>query len=759
MNVWISSPESPRRMRPGERLSVRVGTWPIGPGQKVTVRFRVRHADASSEARLVEARWERNDGVNSTFGAEIGPFAAGDLVTFSAEASDDRVTVQTPDRSLRIGPKIYLALLWHQHQPLYRDTARFELRGSLQQPWVRLHAIRDYYAMAALVAEHPDVHLTINLTPALLAQIADYTERGATDTALELSLKPAEDLTADERERLLSTFFEADWHTQVFIHPRYAELFAQRTHGTAFSTQDLRDLQAWFNLAWFGQEFRDGEVLLATGEVASVRHWVRQARGFELADIRRIVDEQLKVMRAVLPIHRTLQNHGQIEVSTTPYFHPILPLLVDTDRATIDLPGATYPPRFAHPEDAEVQVRRACEEYARPLGQRPRGMWPAEAAVSQSVVPFFAGAGLAWIASDAGVLARSGRWGYEANRPDILCTPYIAEQDGRSIAVFFRDAQLSDAIGFRYAKWQDAGAAAKAFVDEVKDRFAERVTSDDDRVLTVALDGENAWGTYAADGRPFLRALYRALSDDPEIATVTFAEYLDGNAPRGLAPHPSASLPRVYDLFTGSWIDQVGSAPGVDLGTWIGRPEKNRAWALLGQARDRVTGLAVTSISNRAAFDALLAAEGSDWFWWFGEDHTSGLDDEFDRLFRMHLANSYRAIGEEPPRDLDVPVAEHAVIWSLTRPTEAVARGEALIAQTNCPGRLSWSVDDGPWHEADMNPVGGAMAAIERHQVRVGPLVPSAQEVRIRFHCTHSACDCRQPCCRSEVYRVRIGAP
>lgn len=448
-------------------------------------------------------------------------------------------------------PKIYLALLWHQHQPVYKDASYPTAKGSYVQPWVRLHAIRDYYSMTALVAEHPGIHVTINLTPSLLKQIEDYLEHGATDRALELTLKPAENLTPAEREHLLSRSFDAHWHNQIFPHPRYKELFTQRTENRAFSFQDLRDLQMWSNLAWFGKEFRDGDVKLATGEVVSVGHLVCKARNFTQADIEAMVEEQYKVMTGIVPLHHALQERGQIEVSTTPYCHPILPLLIDTDRATIDRPGTSYPRRFAHPEDAEAQVRLAVELYHRQFGCAPRGMWPAEGAVSQFAVPFFAAHRVRWIATDRGVLAKSGRWGYGADNPDVLCQPYRAEEGSESISVFFRDTQLSDGIGFHYQDYADYKEAAAAFLREVKERFAWRVAPDKDHVLTVVLDGENAWGAYRNDGRPFLHALYDLLERDGEVQTVTFHEYLDGDLARCVAPHPIEEQTKVYDLFTG----------------------------------------------------------------------------------------------------------------------------------------------------------------------------------------------------------------
>lgn len=652
-----------------------------------------------------------------------------------------------------------LALLWHQHQPVYKDTAHPTLAGSYRHPWVRLHAIRDYYSMAALVAGHPGLHLTINLTPVLLWQLEDYAERGATDRALDLARTPAEALTAAERELLLGGGFDASWHTQIFPHARYKELFALRQEGRPFAAQDLRDLQMWATLAWFGQEFRDGAVPLATGEVASVRRFVRQGRDFTTGDIAAMLAEQDKILRAVVPIHRLLQDRGQIEVATSPFAHPILPLLADTDRATIDRPGASRPRRFSFPEDAEAQVRLAVDCYRRHFGRAPRGMWPAEGAVSRFVLPHFARHGIRWLATDRGVLARSGRWGYDADDPAVLCRPYRAEEGGHAVSVFFRDTGLSDAIGFRYHAYEDPAAAAGDFLREITARFAPAGPGAIERVVTVVLDGENAWGDYREDARPFLHALYGLVAHDPEIRTVTFGEYLDGNPARGIAPHPPEDQERVYDLFTGSWIDELGSAPGVDLGTWIGEPEENRAWELLGAAREALARAGATPETAPAAYDALYLAEGSDWFWWFGDDQDSGDDAEFDDLFRTHLRNVYRGLGQPSPAELDSHIVPHHARWTFTEPVGRMQPGDRLTVRTNCPGVLAWRAGDGPLREDALAPTGGVMAGARRYHLTLGPFSPDVPAIRFRFRCTQPGCDGRDICCSREEHAVEIADP
>lgn len=653
-------------------------------------------------------------------------------------------------------PRVHLVLLWHQHQPLYRDPSSTDGRVRFVFPWVRLHAIRDYYSMAAVVAEHPGVHLTINLTPVLLLQIKEYAERGATDRALDLTLRPAEELAPEEREELLSSFFDAHWHHQIFPHPRYTELFDQRARRHPFALQDLRDLQMWSNLAWFGQEFRTGAVELATGHVVSVHELVEQGAGYTTAQIQAMAAEQFEIMRAVVPIHDRLQRAGQIEVSTTPFYHPILPLLMDTDRATIDRPGTSLPRRFAQPDDAEAQTLAARGFYERCFGLPLRGMWPAEGAVSQSVIPVFARSGATWIATDQGVLARSGRWGYRTEDPNVLCQPYRAEEEEHSIAVFFRDTELSDRIGFQYAEASNHEHAAREFVEEIKQRFAHAFRGDEEHVLTVALDGENAWSSYPEDGRTFLHALYHLLENDSEICTVTPAEYLEGHRTRGVAAHPVSALTRVHDLFTASWIDENGSAPGVDLGTWIGEAEENKAWELLGSARELVARSGARSETHPTVYQALHAAEGSDWFWWLGSDQSSGYDEAFEALFRVHLARIYTELGVDPPAGLTVSIIPSKVVWTISHQVDRIGAQDVLVVQTNCPGVLVWQVDGHSAEIEALTPVGGVMAGVARHQIRIGPW-PEAHELTFRFECRHKDCDCDGPCCQATVFRVGIG--
>ena len=761
MVIWHLTSDTPRfpfHVSAGQHVNLRFGTWPMENGQRTWIEARAVHPEGTEETGRVDGTWNFNEDGNSYWFVNVGPFEDGVRVEYRLHGSSPAGLSEAGPFTFQVGPKIHLAILWHQHQPLYKDLQAKQPQGSYRLPWVRLHAIRDYYAMAALLERHPQVHLTMNLTPVLLWQVEDYAERSATDRALDLTRIPARRLNAAEQEELLSTFFEANWHTQIFPWPRYRELFEKRRNGASFATQDLTDLQMWFNLAWFGPEFQEDAVVLPDSGTASVRRLVEKGAGYTSRELEEMVGEQLKILCNVVAIHRQLQDRGQIEISTTPFYHPILPLLVDTDRAAIDRPGAVHPTRFHYPEDAAAQLRQAVQFYRERFGRPPDGMWPAEGAVGQSVISLFAEADVRWVATDRGVLARSGLYGYHVEDPNVLCQAYRAEDEqGHGVAVFFRDPVLSDKIGFHYQEYPDPEQAAADFIRELKERFAWQVNDPANRIVSIILDGENAWGAYQQQARPFLHALYAALAVDSEIRTLTFREYLEGHPTRQVPAHPISALPKVYDLFEASWIDENGSAPGNDLGTWIGEVEENRGWDRLREAREWLGRMKATPQKHPHAFQALYAAEGSDWFWWFGEDQASDSDAEFDDLFRDHVKAVYRTLRRKPPVWLDDAIVPHALIWTFARPVRSVHSGDRLSIRTNCPGELVWKTDqEEQWTTHEMIPAGGVMAAVQRFGLTLGPFTPSLRWVEFRFRCTHPGCCGTDPCCRTEVQRVVV---
>jgi len=539
---------------------------------------------------------------------------------------------------------VNLALLWHMHQPFYEDLAT----GEHILPWVRLHAIKDYWGMVALLEEFPRVRVTFNLVPSLVVQVQAFADDRARDRHLALGLKAAQDLTDDEARWLVANGFHAPYGRMIGPYARYAELHAARIARQPFTPDDLRDLQVWHKLAWIDPDWlaRDPRLLSL----------IAKGRGFTEADKIVLRDIELELLRLVVPAYREASGRGQVELSCSPFYHPILPLLCDTDTGLGSHSQSGRPrTRFARPGDARVQVERALSFHEQTFGKRPSGMWPSEGSVSDEAVALMAGAGVAWIATDEDILSRSlgvslPRDGVgHAERPDLLYRPYRLGAGGP--VALFRDHALSDLIGFHYQSW-DAGAAAADFVERVREagRRFSAATGGEVATVSVILDGENAWEHYPGGGRPFLRALYAALSATADIRTVTMAE---------AATAPAAALATVH---AGSWIN-------ADFYIWIGHRDDHRAWSQLAEARvafDRHAA-AVAPEDRDRAFEELLIAEGSDWFWWYGDDHSSDHDREFDALFRVHLRNAYSSLGQPIPDELHAsnistgPAPDHLV--------------------------------------------------------------------------------------------------
>ena len=528
---------------------------------------------------------------------------------------------------------VKLALLWHMHQPYYEDLAT----GEHILPWVRLHAIKDYWGMVAMLEAFPRVHVTFNLVPSLIAQVEAFAGDRARDRHLELGLKPAADLTDDEGRWLVANGFHAPYERMIGPYPRYAQLHARREARQPFAPQELLDLQVWHKLTWM-----DPDLLAANPRLRSL---VDKGRDFIESDKALLRAAELELLGMVIPAYRAASERGQVELATSPFYHPILPLLCDSDAHLRAHPGAARPrQRFARPEDARAQIDRAMAFHERAFGRRPAGMWPSEGSVSDEAVALMAQAGIQWIATDEDILSRSlniplPRDGYgHSERPEVLYRPYRVGATGT--AALFRDHSLSDRIGFHYQSW-DAGAAAQDFIERVREagRRFSAATGGEVGTVAVILDGENAWEHFAGGGRPFLRALYGGLEACPDIQTVTMSEAAMGAS-------TSARLP---SIFPGSWIN-------ADFYIWIGHRDDHRAWTQLGELRS-VFDARAASVSPEArdrAFEEILIAEGSDWFWWYGDDHSSDHDREFDDLFRRHLRNAYAALDAPVPDELHV---------------------------------------------------------------------------------------------------------
>jgi alpha-amylase/alpha-mannosidase (GH57 family) len=565
--------------------------------------------------------------------------AVGAATATAAEPAEGVVTA-TPvaEPAEPAGEPLYLALIWHQHQPVYFKDPE---TGVYQKPWVRLHAAKDYVDMAAMLTDYPDIKATFNLTPSLLRQLQDL-EAGAVDLYWVHTLVPAAELTAEQKDFITSRFF--DINPKIIARfPRYQEIADDRGNSADWGTQTWLDLQVLFNLAWTDPAW------LAEEPLASL---VAQGRDYAEADKEVVLDEHARLVAEVIPLHRRLQDSGQIEVTMTPFFHPILPLLLDTDLARIAVPDIELPPRFTYGFDAVAQVEMGVTYYSDLFGQPPRGMWPAEGAVAQGIVGMVARQGIRWMASDEEVLARSlGQASYARNSQEVvadadaLYRPYRVSSRDDQMYIIFRDKVISDKVGFTYSGTPGEAAAAD-FVSRIlaiRDQLAANGAAGP-HLVSVILDGENAWEHYDNDGKAFLHAMYRLLSEQQAagtIQTVTPSEYLAR----------FAEQPAIEELWPGSWVSP-------DYLTWIGEDEENRAWSYLGDVRAMLERkkLALDPETLARAMDVIYAAEGSDWFWWYGADQNSGDDGSFDLQFRLTLQQVYEIIGEPIPTFLKVPV-------------------------------------------------------------------------------------------------------
>jgi len=540
-----------------------------------------------------------------------------------------------------------IAFLWHLHQPPYEDPET----GAYLLPWVRLHATRGYLDLADIHLRFPEVRSTVNFSPILLEQLEAYAEGRARDRFLEIAARPAADLSEAERLYLLRRFFMVSWEQGIRPFPRYRALLDKRGRSTGsvdfpriartFTEAELRDLQVLFQLAWMG--------FFARRESELVRELVTKGENFTEEEKEALLAEQARLVARVIPMWKQAAAQGSVELSASPYAHPILPLLCDTDVARVALPQARRPERLLARDDAKRQVRLGMQVHERVFGRSPAGMWPSEGSVSDEALDVLWQAGIQWVATDEEILLRSLPG---ADLREIY-RPWKVRAGRGEMHVVFRDRRLSDRIGFVYAR-----ASARDAVDDLLGEVS-RIQSGLRRraLVSIILDGENPWEYYPASGEAFLGELFSRLARrEGGIVTWTMSETLAWNGPTGRLDH----------IHPGSWIE--GS-----FRIWIGHPEDVAAWNLVRQTKDAVDQAAQSGAGEEELAVArahLLRAEASDWFWWYGEDFVTETRTEFDLLFRHHIQAAFRALGREPPAASLSPLIP-----------EGVEFGEALVAR------------------------------------------------------------------------------
>jgi alpha-amylase/alpha-mannosidase (GH57 family) len=567
--------------------------------------------------------------------------------------------------------RIHLCVLWHMHQPQYRDPEA----GRYVLPWTRLHAVKDYWGMVKVLQETPEFHATFNVVPSLGMQLEEYASGKFDEPWFALAFKKTDDLTREDKVEILARAFQLNHERLMSRWPRFVELYEwSRPAGGAqalvtFTSRDWRDLQVLSQLAWMD------EIWLEKDDVVS--RLADKGKDFTEREKETLRAKQLELLALVLPVYREATQTGQIELSTTPFYHPILPLLCDSDIARVANPGTPLPRRaYRHPEDAREQLRRARAYHERVFGAKPAGLWPSEGSVSDQTLSIAIEEGFQWFGTDEGVLGRTLNVGFFRDTTGIpanserLYKPWRIHIAGNAITGLFRDHQLSDLIGFVYSR-MDSKAAAQDLHEKLR-YLGERVQSADPLTICLFLDGENAWEYYPGNGREFLREFYRRIASDQDFRALTASEAIAA----------AKNVPTNGGIFPASWIN-------ANFDVWIGDAEDVAAWELLWDAR-QVYGRAAeaqkqgrsdapTETALLTAFESLLAAEGSDWCWWYGPEHSTANDAEFDALYRKHLTGIYLALGQVAPADLAKPIKR--------RPEHALQMAPAGLLKITVDGR------------------------------------------------------------------------
>ncbi|MDD5197216.1 MAG: glycoside hydrolase family 57 protein [Candidatus Omnitrophica bacterium] len=515
-----------------------------------------------------------------------------------------------------------LAFIFHMHQPYYKDL----LTQEAPLPWVRLHGAKDYLDMVQILEEYPRIHKTFNVVPSLLEQVEDYASARVKDKYLELSYQAARDLGPADKTFILNNFFSINKDRVISLFPRYYELYFKKQRHQEFNTQDYLDLQTWFNLAWIDPSFR-----LKFPELKAL---VAKGRFFTEEEKRVVLDKQLIILKDIIPNYNKFRASGQIELSVTPYYHPILPLLCSTNSAKEANRQSLLPNQeFRYPQDAQAQIDSGVAFYQEKFKAAPLGMWPSEESVSEQILPAIIASGIKWIVTDETLLFKSLKSKKRDTR--LLYQPHLLKRREGELKIVFRDRNLSDLIGFTYHSWKAENAVAD-FISHLEN--INKTFQNEDSLVVIAMDGENAWEYYTNDGHDFLSLLYARLSAADFIKTTTVSEYLETHRIKSEIKHLSA----------GSWI--YGN-----FNKWMNNPCKACAWDWLLAARKELDNpdLGLANEKLALAWKQIYILEGSDWFWWYGEDP----DGAFDRLFRRHLSNFYTLIAKNPPDYLKNPLS------------------------------------------------------------------------------------------------------
>ncbi|MCX7990594.1 MAG: glycoside hydrolase family 57 protein [Proteobacteria bacterium] len=533
-----------------------------------------------------------------------------------------------------------IAILWHMHQPMYYDPEIKKFR----MPWVRLHCTKDYLDMLEILDGFKKVRPVFNLTPSLLKQIDMYLQ-GVPEYHLELTLKDPQDLTPYEKTIILKDFFMANWDLMIKPIPRYYELLSKRGKDIDekglleaqrfFSKQDLLDLQVLFNLVWTDPTHIKKDPFLSELK--------KKGRGYTSKEKEELIKRHYEIMGRIISSYKKAYLDNEIEISFSPFYHPILPLIIDNRIATISDSSTKLPKPFSWQEDARNHIKKSKDYLRENFGKIPVGMWPSEGSVSNEALKIMIEEEIKWTATDETVLFNSlklrDRW-LNSLTPQQLFRSYHFPVGDKKIELFFRDHRLSDNIGFVYSKYNPRDAI-EHFLNSL--RNIKKFINYENNIVSIILDGENAWEFYPNDGFDFLTTLYNAIEKADDINMITFSDYIN--------KYPNSEP--LYDIHPGSWING-------NFKIWIGHPEDNQAWDHLTTARNIIEEKKDTIKSEKLdeVMESLYIAEGSDWCWWYGDEHSTEFELEFDELFRKYIKDIYIKLGVNYPESLNSPIVK-----------------------------------------------------------------------------------------------------
>ena len=539
--------------------------------------------------------------------------------------------------------KLSIAFYWHMHQPVYQLSPT----GDFLMPWVRLHAVKDYLDMALWAKKFDKLKLNFNFVPVLINAIINYGENEAHDIHSRLTITPQDELTNEDKIFILNNFFDANYQTMILANPEYHRLYqivqSSGTEDTSiFSNQEYADLMALFNLAWIDPSFKTSN--------SELKKLVKKGKNYTLEDRIAIIQIQRDIIKKIIPTIRKLIEKNKIEITTSPYYHPILPILLDYKNIKKNSSPANDLQDLKTDLDAKMQTKMALDRIEEVFGKRARGVRPSEQCVSAKTLEMLSSLGVEWSLSDEGILANSINFEFEHDfkgyikEPYHLLKTYKYKTSTSDLKMVFRESTIPNLIGFEYQNHNPI-ATANDLYDRIKVLQSKILSSpDNEHLLTIALDGENCWENYLEDGASFLKTLYTLITEDDSLETVLLSDYLEKTKEDKLLPK----------IASGSWINR-------NFKLWIDEPVKDIAWTYLKRVRQDFANFVKREPLNpniELARRELFICEGSDWFWWYGEPNDSGRDNIFDFLFRTHLKNVYRYLDLDTPKYLDDPLSD-----------------------------------------------------------------------------------------------------